>query len=307
MNQELTKHILDRFVYLESFFDATSDRDRDNAFDTILQCGIDIRRAREKISDFCAKNDMQNPFDSSEHTSSQSNFSDDTPYLRTLSEIFALSKSERFLKQFLPEDTPEEESYLFYFSLDDSDVFDEASFEKQRFAVYEQIYERKLLIYFYASRQLQQKKEVAYFELRQKLSDLSFEIKACKKSVDAHSDEPEMSEESIAENDIARVEMLYNRVESLRRKYSAVQTGYDISQVFYTISQSLSLFIDTVGSRLSALETSEEQKEAILVSLRSTLHATLQRCWNQLGSSREEPIVAMRRILNEALEFLVHD
>lgn len=307
MNQELSRHILDRFDALEDYFHARSDAPRDDALATILQCGIDIRRAREKISDFCAKNDMQNPFDSSEHTSSQSNFSDDTPYLRTLSEIFTLSKSERFLKQFLPEDTPEEESYLFYFSLDDSDVFDEASFEKQRFDICGQIYERKLLIYFYASRQLQHTKEVSHCELRQKLSDLSFEIKAYKKSVDAPSGGSEMYEESIAENDIARVEMLYARVESLRRKYSAVQTGYDISQVFYTISQSLSLFIDTVGSRLSALETSEEQKEAILVSLRSTLHATLQRCWHQLGSSREEPIVAMRRILNEALEFLVHD
>lgn len=307
MNQELTKHILDRFVYLESFFDATSDRDRDNAFDTILQCDMYIRKGREKIGDFCAKNDMPNPFDFSDDTFSRAHFSDDTPYLRTLSQIFALSKSEIFLKRFLPEGTKEEESYLFYFSLDAADVFDEDSFGQQRFAVYEQIYERKLLIYFYASTRLEAKKsELSLLEAKRKLSELSSEIRECRQFT-ASSPESENSEESIAENDLSRVKILYNRVEALRRQYSAVQVGHDTSQVFYTISQSLHLFIDTVGSRLSTLETSEEQKEAILVSLRSTLHATLQRCCDQLGSSREEPIVAMRRILNEALEFLVHD
>lgn len=307
MNKELSDHILARFESLEDFYNARSDTQKNNARWIILQCGIDIRRGQEKIRDFCEKNDMPNPFDSSHDISSWVNSTpSDTPYLNTLSQIFALSKPEKFLRKFLPEGTIEEEPYLFNFFLDDADVFDEASFEQHRFSIYEKIYERKLLIFFYASTQLHQAKEASYFETKQKLSDLSFEIKACQRSVDSFSDEAE-SRDDIAENDISRINILYQRVMALRRKYSAVQVGYDISQVFYTISQSLQLFIDTVKSRLSTLETSEEQKEEILASLRRTLHITLQHSWNQLGDSQEEAIVSMRRILNEALEFLVHD
>jgi len=173
--------------------------------------------------------------------------------------------------------------------------------------IYERIYERKLLIYYFATPKLTTLAQTQLQEVKRYLLDLAFEIKACKKSTDSSSDKSEVSDESIAENDVSRIELLYNRVEALRRKYTAVQVGYEISQVFYAISQSLHLFIDTVQSRLSALKTSEEQKEEILASLRRTLHTTLQHCWNQLDDSTEEPIVAMRRILSEALEFLVHD
>jgi hypothetical protein len=68
MNKELSDHISVRFESLEDFYNARSDVSRDNALATILQCGIDIRRAREKIGDFCEKNDMQNPFDFSDDT-----------------------------------------------------------------------------------------------------------------------------------------------------------------------------------------------------------------------------------------------
>lgn len=304
-NQEYSRGMSERFDYLSEFFSATpSDKQKTSAI--LKTCLRDIEKVVEKMQIFCVLHGFDNPFDISDKPDAPISFSEDDQSPRAdLWRIFRLSAAEKYLKQFLPEGMKKAEPYLFCFPFNAQE--DAQDLSSQKLDIYERIYERKLLIYYFAIPQLTILTQTQLQEVKRYLPDLAFEIKACKKSTNSSSDKSEVSDESIAENDVSRIELLYNRVEALRRKYTAVQVGYEISQVFYAISQSLHLFIDTVQSRLSALKTSEEQKEEILASLRRTLHTTLQHCWNQLDDSTEEPIVAMRRILSEALEFLVHD
>jgi hypothetical protein len=77
---------------------------------------IDIRVARERITDFCKNYRMENPFEY-KNEPSLSFSHDDTSLVATLWHIFRLSPAERRLAQLLPEGTREEEPYLFHFLL----------------------------------------------------------------------------------------------------------------------------------------------------------------------------------------------
>lgn len=303
-NQEHSRAMSERFDYLSEFFSATST-DKQNALAILKTCFRDIEKIMEKMQIFCVLHGFDNPLDMSSEPDAPISFSeDDRSPIADLWRIFRLSASEKYLKQFLPEGMKKAEPYLFCFPFEkQGDVEDLTNWKPD---IYERIYERKLLIYYFATPKITTLTQTRLQEVKKYLLDLAFEIKACKTSINYFSPDSWRDEILEEQNDIARVRFLYNRVEVLRKWCTAAEIGHEAVSIFRTISQALHLFIDTATSRLSATIATEALKNQVMDWLKATLYTTLDHALTDLNDVEEEPISTMRSILREACNFLYH-
>lgn len=220
----------------------------------VIQSGIDIRTIKEKMIDFCISYDMENPFDFCDNKQNIPPSRTDTE-LRLLWDIFRLSNSERILGRFLPDGMREEESYLFDFSFNEFDVSDVDNYQEQLRSIHQRIHERKLLIHYFASNHNQEFVDMDRIRINHAMSEINFEIKACKKMIDYDSQYEKLTEadEDISDEEeaISRINKIYERVQLIRTQNSAVDIGYDFSQVFYDIANSLKKFMDEMKGYIS--------------------------------------------------------
>lgn len=301
-NQEYSRAMSERFDYLSEFFSVTpSDKQKTSAI--LKTCFRDIEKVVEKMQIFCVLHGFDNPFDISDEPDAPISFSEDDQSPRAdLWRIFRLSAAEKYLKQFLPEGMKKAEPYLFCFPFNAQE--DAQDLTNQKLGIYERIYERKLLIYYFATPKLTILAQTQLQEVKRYLLDLASEIKSCKTNINYSPDDSWVDENSEEQSDIARVQFLYNRVENIRWQYTAEDIGHEAIGIFYTISQALQLFIDNATSRLSATIATKTLKNQIMDSLKLTLFTTLDHCLDTLDGLEEEPIPTMTSILREALNFL---
>jgi hypothetical protein len=281
----------------------------------ILQSDIDIRVKREKIGDFCEKNWMRNPFYFLLEKTPQKHFSsDDQSLFAKVWRVFHLSQSEVSLKfKFLPEGFSEEEPYLFQFPVNTTDFTDEEVLSQEKIAnLYRRAYERKLLIYYFASTvQRMPRDQQEINQIQYQITSLSEEIREYQQHIlyEAATDEEECTEVWDDENEtISRVQFLYHRVEVLRKRCTASEIGPEAVSIFYTISHALYLFIDTAATlRLPATIAPEALKNQVMEWLKATLYATLDHALTDLKDTEEESISTMRSIIREACNLLYHN
>lgn len=312
LRQKYFLYMRRRYDCLEKFFDARNENDMHKVLPKLMSCFTDIRISREELIHYCIDNGHEDPFDFIDDKNGQKTFAtDDETMIAKAWRIFHISHSERFLAfRFLPEGTREEEPSLFYFSLKEADFLaDDQSFSTWKISIYEKIYERKLLIYYYACTASQEgKTQQEKDEINYQTSILTEEIMDCKKHVFysvpvTRTGSIERLEEDDA-LDISHIERISRRIKAFRQEYTAVRTGYHVSQIFYGIDLALQLFLEAARGYISQKELPEKEKSHIIDRLRLILHDKLYRGLRDLGTSQEEPIIAMRQILNETLEFL---
>jgi hypothetical protein len=160
MQKELSDALSWRLRALEDYFKFRSQNPEKEAQNEaqkeantrILQADIDIRIIREKIADLCRAIDMISPvYDAHKKVPHKHFARDDNSVLARAWRIFHPSRAEIKLSSYLPQWTKEEEPFLFYFSLRESDFEVDDRATSRICELYRRIYERKLLIYYFIS------------------------------------------------------------------------------------------------------------------------------------------------------------
>lgn len=211
--------------------------------------------------------------------------------------MFEPSPAENCLMRFLPKGLQAGESYLFDFDSTFDAIFG-TTFNDPKQHYKRVIYERKLLIYYYAS--------ISDYSLigsiNRAISQLDSEIQACQKIVSQVLDTE--GEESERESIISRVRLLYLQAESLRENCCATELGHEVVAIFGNILRYLSLFLVQPNA---AEPYTQEDLANNPADIQKVLHRALQTSLHGLGAyGNISPITDMRRILHEVINLLAH-